>query len=196
MRIFSSGVFYVGSGIRQTLFQLLGLHAGTDPAHVERCATSKSRPGATNLNSSNGPPTCTAPVALFTVELNWSSCSPAPARLEGTNPLLAPALADDPVFVELAFMALRFFPRETRELLPPLVACRVVEFVRFLSVFNENSEEQTASKIFTMSLSFRVQIAPLIARYNNRSETFCFGGSHKESEPREERSSKLPAFSI
>lgn len=146
--------------------------------------------------AANRPPTCTAPVALFTVELNWSSCSPAPVRLEGTNPLLAPALADDPVFVELAFMALRFFPRETRELLPPLVACRVVEFVRFLSVFNENSEEQTAYKIFTMSLSFRVQIAPLIARYNNRSETFCFGGSHKESEPREERSSKLPAFSI
>lgn len=72
-------------------------------------------------------------MALSTVELNWSSVPPALARPEGTNPLtalpafepplLARVVADDPVFVALAFMALRFLPREVRLLLPPLVAC-------------------------------------------------------------------------
>ena len=71
-------------------------------------------------------------VALFTVELNFSSFPPTPATLEGTRPLTAlPAfeprlfapVAADPTFVALAIMARRFLPREATPRLPPLAAC-------------------------------------------------------------------------
>lgn len=72
--------------------------------------------------------TCTAPVALFTVELNSLSFAPASATLDGTSPLFAPVVEDDPAFAALAFIALRFLPREVRALGPPLVACGVGVF--------------------------------------------------------------------
>lgn len=67
-------------------------------------------------------PTSTTPVALSTVELTSSSFAPTCETREGTRPLFAPALPDDPGLEALAFIALRFLPRELRPPFPPPMA--------------------------------------------------------------------------